>query len=245
MWQRLERVRTILQIVIAVAAICGAVSVWWRASVPAWLTVLLVATGMAGGFLLGRRSTRTLPSKLKARPPELIDTIAFKYADDPTNHGWRITQDDVHIRTCRLTLQSDSEVGQFLRVEAEPGARLEYPLPPSDFTADRFQLQYKPDRGSAFYAMCNACGVGPDSHYWIQYQIGRDKPKRFSPGEWVVYVQPSALHQKWLTLDCDVVGDFNATFGRDGLEFDHLSLFRLRGNLSISTIRLYSAQPAS
>jgi len=249
MWQRLERARTVLQIILASATICGAIAIGWKSAVPAWLTVLLVAASAVGGFLVGRRNARALASKFNVRPPEFIDAIAFKHAEAPTKHGWRITQDDVTVpRACRLTLQSDSEVGQYVRVDAEPGSRLEYPLQPSCFTSDVFHLQYKPERGSAFYVRCHACGKGPECHYWIQYQIGRDRPQPFPPSkghEWTVYQQPSLVNEKWLTLHCDVAADFKATFGRDGLEFDHFSLFRVRGSLSISAIRLCSAQLSS
>lgn len=145
-------------------------------------------------------------------------------------------------------MQRDSEVGQYVRVDAGFGARLEYPLRPGGFISVAFDLQYRPEARSAFYVRCKARGKGPEDYYWIQYQIGRDKPQPNGASgchEWTVYRQPSAVNDGWLTLPCDVVSDFKTTFGRDGLEFDHFSLFRARGFLSISSIRLYSAQPSS
>ena len=208
--------------------------------------VILVGIGFILGFLLGLHLARAKSSKLDMPSPELIDTIAFKYSDDPTAHGWRITQDDPKaIQSCGVKLQSDSEVGQYVQIEAEKGVRFEYLLQPSAFAADRFELQYKPHRSSAFYVRCHACGKGSEDHYWIQYQMGRDKPQPFGASkgrEWTVYKQPSVLNGNWLILQCDVVGDFNATFGRDGLEFDHFGLFRARGHLNISAIKVYSVQ---
>ena len=103
---------------IASATICASVAIWWQKVVPAWMAIVLVVASAGIGFFLGRRSAPITPPMSGDGSSELIDTIAFKYSDLPTNHGWRITQDDIdNRRQCQLMLQSDSEVGQYVPTE--------------------------------------------------------------------------------------------------------------------------------
>lgn len=53
MWQAVERVRTIVQLILGVAGIGTLLAVYFKFTVPGWLTILCVGLGIAIGFVLG------------------------------------------------------------------------------------------------------------------------------------------------------------------------------------------------
>jgi len=50
MWQKIERARTVLQIVVAVLTLGGALSIWLKFSMPGWLGVVLFGVGVGSGL---------------------------------------------------------------------------------------------------------------------------------------------------------------------------------------------------
>lgn len=128
-------------------------------------------------------------------------------------------------------------------IDAAGGSHVDYELAQADFIADEFELVYRPEAKSAFYVRLTVIGAvhNPERH-WIQYQIGRAAPKKLTSNEWVVTVQPLPIAGKWLRLRRNLRSDFELTFGRDGLDFDHVSAVRVRGKMSISSITLFVCQ---
>jgi len=243
MWQTLERTRTILQIIVALLALAGALSVWLQFSVPGWLAVLLAACGVGVGFLLGNRGRPSKAADVEPGPAVAINRIGFNYQDEPTNHGWRVTHDTEPERaSAHFRLEDDPEVGRYASIETSRGTRVDYDLAPADCIVDALELEYRPESDSAFYVRLNAVGTGIEpEHHWLQYRVGRAEPTRFNDFEWVIPVQPSPILGRWLWLRCDLKKHFDLTFGQDGLRLDHISGFRIRGKMSIATIRLYKS----
>jgi hypothetical protein len=72
MWQAVERVRTVLQIVVALITISAflAVSVYLKWTVSGWVTVLLVGLGIAAGFVWGWATHSVQPLAAEEAPPK-------------------------------------------------------------------------------------------------------------------------------------------------------------------------------
>jgi hypothetical protein len=245
MWEAIERVRTVLQIAVALLTIFGGLALWLRFWVPGWLTVLLIAFGLTAGFALGVWTNKLPKVKVEPTGPIEINRINFKYADEPTKHGWRITYDVGHENApARFCTTHQEFIGRCASIEASRGARVEYELGPSDRIADGIHVEYKPQDGAFYVRTKVSSALHSTTHHWIQYQIGRSAPKRLGDNEWIVFVQPAPLSGQWLSMRCDLRKHFELTFGQDGLALDHVSGFRIRGKMQIATLVLFtSAQP--
>lgn len=223
-----------------IIAIAASASLWFKLTVPGWLALVSIVCAVLVGFMFGIRQRAPKP-----RHKSALHRMAFMWNDELTKHGWAISHDHgADGRLVRSFPQSSPERARFMRIEAEPGARLDYLLEPGAFLADSFELEYRPEREAAFYVRISVFGalVKQDEH-WLNYHIGRGSPKRFAHNEWTLFVEPSHAAGGWLNLQRDILQDFSETFGGEDLKLDHINGFRIRGTISIAALTLYRSRP--
>jgi hypothetical protein len=215
------------------------------ASIGAVVLTLAVITILAikDGRKRNRRAETKVTESTARLPSVLREEINFNYLPDPlTKHGWRQGYASNVIPTDAVWKAATEFPGGMSMALSDLGCAIDYPLTAGAVLSKRIVCDFKSSATAMIFVrvkLATRDGSKPEEGF-IKFEIRGGLP-RWVPKyhEWELPIDPPPLGNGWHHLDIDLVDAVNRTWGQDGWCLRELDKIRLRGELSISPIRLY------
>lgn len=227
-------------VVIAVASITGCISHWGRMTQEDTPESRLKKK--IHDFFPTVDSSFEIPNRELPPGPHGIEVgeIPFEYvpAASPLHKGWTLAGPSA---TPSFSRSAPPNGGGGLTMETESKNAVDYKLEKYQRASNRLRFMAKMSDDAHVYARIQLVSTGTltaSKTGWIACDIGDRPPKKLVGDEWVICRKPR--QQGWALFDLSLPDEVGRTFGSDeGLKFAELLAIRLRGTLSISTIKLF------
>jgi hypothetical protein len=215
--------------------------------------ISIVALAFAGPLLYSASSPAAPSAVLPTNPTPLsapvptpsvtvsvpLQAITFRYTDDPTNHGWRLTES----QAISYTHPSDAYYEYTLGITAIAKYALSFDLKPTLHAATRIEAIVKLDKNALFYvltALQRNQGEAPRK-MWFKFKVGVPSMKSVEgkTDEWQIVMAAEPLAGGWQKLDINLTEVIAQSVGKDGWRLGQVQSVRVRGNLSLASIAVY------
>jgi hypothetical protein len=185
----------------------------------------------------------------------LVERIGFDYLPaSPLDNGWKVAYTYQRINKNGPAAVADYlKSRQWLTAPDSPtegsiviniDAAIDYTLNRNATLSDRLECEIKfPGEELLFVRVEMASRDGSRTNKFIKFVLGTDSPsatKDWETLEWTLPINPQALPNGWRKLNISLADAVAKTWGRFGWTFRSVLTIRLRGELSISPIRLYA-----
>jgi hypothetical protein len=229
-----------------------------------WRIALAIMGGIVtaiGGLLLWRERNPPLTTHQPIRMPEqthqkipdpitpptsqnltVLESITFNYKDSPGLHGWYIG--DASEGGPKFNSQLDGYFGRIIEISTEKSYFMDISVSQAAQFGTHLEFAAKYIAGGVVYSKISIKsknGVAARD-VWLAYVLGTNSPEPLGDGmdEWSVYLTPIRTNGTWPIYCVDLRNAVKQTFGKDGWDLNYIKAFRLRGNISLAHITVYS-----
>jgi len=163
-----------------------------------------------------------------------MGAISYRYLpESPLRHGWKLAKAGTRFEASAPPDRPDG-----LAIKAEDA--IDYNVEKYQQVCNHVQFTAKIAEHSYVYVKVRFASKNRNSPRWgwIACDTGVGEPRQESPDEWVISRIPKK--NGWARFDLFLPEEVNRTYGQvEVLKFNELLGFRLRGELSISPVKLY------
>ncbi len=177
---------------------------------------------------------------------KLLERIGYDSKDTLAESCWNISETE-NLDSPTFKTIDDGFRGKVLQVSSTARYAADYKVKPQASLGNLVEIIGRADdRSGRLYVQVNALSRdgAVSKTVWFKLRIGRDKPSLvWNDGaayEWSYSITPAYLDGNWLKLDIDLNKAIADTLGDDGWLLGRLKMIRLRGNLSLAYISIYS-----
>jgi hypothetical protein len=186
----------------------------------------------------------------------LVKQIGFEYLPaSPLENGWKVAYSYAwvneggqpaiteYLKSRQWRTASDSPTKGSISMNIDACA-IDYELDRNATFSDRLECEVKFGNATDMFVRVEmASGNGSRTTKLIKFVLGTESPsatKNWENDEWTLPIYPQALPNGWRKVNISLADAVAKTWGRFGWTFRAISTVRLRGELSISPIRLYA-----
>jgi hypothetical protein len=193
-----------------------------------------------------------LHAVIEAREPSTSDQtniyeIRFDYLPgNLLDNGWvRAYPRDTEVRP-KATLATDVSIAGSIKIDAPDGHAYDYRLPRNVKLADHlvFAAKYTPTTMIFTEVQLSSKDESQTVYKWIKYEPGKGSPrptKGYEDYECTFPVAGEPLQSDWRKFTISLPDVVEQTWGKHGLIFRGVTVFRVRGSLGISPIEFYES----
>src|SRR5579863_1983135 len=192
----------------------------------------------------------TLERELQSAAAKMVtDVIHFDYLPDKlTNHGWKPGyQNRAEPELSAYSSPPDAPILGCVSIKTVTAYALDYGLRPFVCDGVQFDAQYS-DSTMIFTEVGLKSRDGTMAvRRWIKYYPSSDGGTRSEvtegyPNEYTLWMTPGPLPNGWVRFKLSLPDVVQLTWGKQGFLYESLKTIRLRGELSISPIRMTASQ---
>jgi len=246
------------QIVITVGGVAVAVIAAYQAIKVAQLqSPSNIPTVVFTPILLHTMTNTALPPPVNTQTPTPFHTgtptpvvpiqrIDFDYQDSPTQHGWKMLENEASEEEVNIEHTFDQFVGNAISITSPTRYGIEYTVGlPAAERGKVLELVANLTKDAYIYTYIGLVSDdGSTTDGWLKLTIREGPPKPIDDDEWQLTMeQVSSKGGNWLFYRIDLQDAVKQTFGSDSWEFQRLEKFRIRGDLSLVYIEIYETQP--
>jgi hypothetical protein len=171
------------------------------------------------------------------------DEIRFDYLpDSPMNHGWKQGYSSNPIPADATWKAATDFPGGMSMALSDLGCAIDYTIGRSAVLSKRIVCDFKFSNTAMIWVRVKLAtrDNSKTEQGFIKFLLGSGQPV-FVPRykEWELPIDPPSLGSGWHHLDIDLIDAVNRTWGQNGWQLSELVTIRVRGDLSISPIKLY------
>lgn len=168
-----------------------------------------------------------------------LQAIDFQYTDDPTNHGWKLTEG----QAVTYTHPPNGHYGYTLGITAAAKYALSFDVKPAARSATQLEASIKLDKTGLFYVLTElqSSQGAATRKMWFKFKAGTPsmKPVEGKTDEWQIVMEAETLDGGWQKFQIDLAQVVAKTVGKEGWRLGQLKGFRVRGNLALAAITVY------
>jgi hypothetical protein len=187
----------------------------------------------------------TIKMPKPGRRGRLLEKIDFGYPDPPTQHGWRISENQEDESQPVFRHFDDGFVGKAVEIHSTVRYAMDCDVKPIAELGSLVEFIAKMEGGAYVFARFTIQSRDGSSSrtVWLHFCVGKDQPYPLNRNsEWGFPLMPNRLDGEWLQFQVDLNKAVEQTYGQDGWRFGQLKGFRLRGNLSLAHISVFEAK---
>ena len=247
-WDRLGKLNLILQLIATLTVVVPLllnIETWVgqgiTAPVPAWTLIVLIVGVVLFGWLVTRwlaiRKNLKIPRSTKS-----LGLIYFNYnSGNPRTHDWVVsTQPQPEFKSL-----VDGIYGRVLQIIPKGPYHMDYDVSQDESSATQVNLTLKP--GADWFVCFKVRVVSLESSIgrdvWLSAKFSKKDPLYYkdSKDEWKIELPKTILEKDWALLSINLPESVEATFGKEGWEYEKLTRIRLIGDLTIAIIEFFGS----
>ena len=250
-WDRLDRFNLVLQLcagLMFLAPLLSNVKTWVRegltASVP-W-SLAVTAIGAILLFWLIKKRPIARQTLNTAKPNNSLGRIHFDYVSgNPRMHDWAITTHPQGFREPEFKPLMDGNFGRVLQIIPKGPYYMDRDVSQDESSATQVNVTLK--SGLESFVCFNVRVVASEGSIgrdvWLSAKFSKKDPFYYmdSKVEWKIELPKTILEKDWALLSINLPESVEATFGKEGWEYEKLIRIRLRGDLTIARMEFFGS----